>query len=276
ATSRRWHLCRRAHRQIVFQADRLHRRPACTRPQAARGIPRAFRWRGHARGSARIESLAGSPRHSSAPPAFRRRQTAGAGSYRRGAGDPQGCQEREAVALRSPRAHRLPADARSAAAARRCARRSAGTPARPADRQSGPVDRAARFPRRWPRRGIHPIPLSRRRLRFRRRTFERTRMSALPAPDQTLMYKEARESAERVAAQLAANETLVSRLAHELREQPPQFIVTSARGSSDHAATFAKYVFETQLGLATSSASPSVSSVYAVPQRLDGALYLAI
>jgi len=101
-------------------------------------------------------------------------------------------------------------------------------------------------------------------------------MNTLPAPAQTLMYREARESAERVAEQLAANEAVVSTLARELRAQPPRFIVTSARGSSDHAATFAKYVFETQLGYATSSASPSVSSVYAVPQRLDGALYMAI
>jgi len=101
-------------------------------------------------------------------------------------------------------------------------------------------------------------------------------MTTLPAPAQTLMYREARESADRVGAQLAANEAAVAALARELRAQPPRFIVTSARGSSDHAATFAKYVFETQLGYATSSASPSVSSVYAVPQRLDGALYLAI
>ena len=101
-------------------------------------------------------------------------------------------------------------------------------------------------------------------------------MTTLPAPAQTLMYREARESAERVGEQLGANEAIVSALARELRAQPPRFIVTSARGSSDHAATFAKYVFETQLGYATSSASPSVSSVYAVPQRLDGALYLAI
>ena len=101
-------------------------------------------------------------------------------------------------------------------------------------------------------------------------------MNTLPAPAQTLMYREARESAERVGEQLAANEAVVSALARELRAQPPRFIVTSARGSSDHAATFAKYVFETQLGYATSSASPSVSSVYAVPQRLDGALYMAI
>ncbi|HEX6832313.1 MAG TPA: SIS domain-containing protein, partial [Rudaea sp.] len=101
-------------------------------------------------------------------------------------------------------------------------------------------------------------------------------MNALPAPDQTLMFREAHESAAAVARQLDANEAAVRALAERLRGSPPRFVVTSARGSSDHAATFAKYVFETQLGYATSSAPPSVSSVYSVPQKLDGALYLAI
>jgi glucosamine--fructose-6-phosphate aminotransferase (isomerizing) len=98
----------------------------------------------------------------------------------------------------------------------------------------------------------------------------------LPMPEQTHMYREAQESSARIAEQLAANQPVVERLAAGLHDAPPRFVVTSARGSSDHAATFAKYVFETQLGYATSSASPSVSSVYAVPQKLDGALYLAI
>jgi glucosamine--fructose-6-phosphate aminotransferase (isomerizing) len=100
--------------------------------------------------------------------------------------------------------------------------------------------------------------------------------TALPAPEQTAMFREAHEAATAVARQLQRNATAVGRLAERLRATPPRFIVTSARGSSDHAATFAKYVFETQLGCATMSSSPSVSSVYAAPLRLEGALYLAI
>jgi glucosamine--fructose-6-phosphate aminotransferase (isomerizing) len=79
-----------------------------------------------------------------------------------------------------------------------------------------------------------------------------------------------------VERQLARNEAAVERIAARLRNSPPRFVATSARGSSDHAATFAKYVFETQLGCATMSASPSISSVYATPLKLEGALYLAI
>ena len=96
------------------------------------------------------------------------------------------------------------------------------------------------------------------------------------APERTFMYAEAHEASAAVARQLQANEPVVRELAAELRKRAPRFIVTCARGSSDHAATFAKYVFETQVGLFTASASPSVSSVYAARQDLDGALFVAI
>ncbi len=96
------------------------------------------------------------------------------------------------------------------------------------------------------------------------------------SPTSTRMFAEAHEASEAVARQLAANDGIVRDLASRLRKNPPRFIVTCARGSSDHAATFAKYVFETQVGLFTASASPSVISVYATKQKLDGALYIAI
>ncbi|SHL87545.1 SIS domain-containing protein [Rhodanobacter sp. OK091] len=92
----------------------------------------------------------------------------------------------------------------------------------------------------------------------------------------TLMYREAHETADVVARQFAANEAVVAALAQELRARPPRFIVTCARGSSDHAAAYAKYVFETQLGIVTASVSPSVTSVYAAEQQWQDALFIAI
>ena len=92
----------------------------------------------------------------------------------------------------------------------------------------------------------------------------------------TLMHAEAGEAAATVERQLAGNGAAVDALAARLRKQPPPFVVTCARGSSDHAATFAKYAIETELGRVTASASPSVSSVYGVPQNLRDALYLII
>jgi glucosamine--fructose-6-phosphate aminotransferase (isomerizing) len=96
------------------------------------------------------------------------------------------------------------------------------------------------------------------------------------APESTHMFTEAHDAGAAIARQLRANADAVRTLAAELRREPPRFIVTCARGSSDHAATFAKYVFETAVGLFTASASPSVSSVYAARQDLHGALFIAI
>jgi len=90
------------------------------------------------------------------------------------------------------------------------------------------------------------------------------------------MYTEAAEAATAVARQFAANAATIDALVERLRAQPPRFIVTCARGSSDHAATYGKYLFETALGLVTASASPSVGSVYAVQPHMQGALFVAI
>ncbi len=90
------------------------------------------------------------------------------------------------------------------------------------------------------------------------------------------MLREAAESAAVVRAQLAANAGSMSRLGAVLREMSPRAVVTCARGSSDHAATFARYLLETRAGVLTSSAAPSVSSVYSARPDLEGALCIAI
>jgi glutamine---fructose-6-phosphate transaminase (isomerizing) len=95
-------------------------------------------------------------------------------------------------------------------------------------------------------------------------------------PASTRMYSESAQAPAVVRAQLAANAQRVARLAERLRQAPPRAVVTCARGSSDHAATFARYLIETRLGVLTSSASPSVSSVYEVTPDLEGAVMIAI
>ncbi len=90
------------------------------------------------------------------------------------------------------------------------------------------------------------------------------------------MYGEAAQAPDAVREQLRVNAARVAQLAARLRQAPPRAVVTCARGSSDHAATFARYLIETRLGLLTSSAAPSVSSVYAARPDLAGAMVLAI
>ena len=90
------------------------------------------------------------------------------------------------------------------------------------------------------------------------------------------MFREAAQAPEVVRALLDANATRVADLAERLHRAPPRAVVTCARGSSDHAATFARYLIETRLGLLTSSAAPSVSSVYETAPDLAGTVMLAI
>lgn len=96
------------------------------------------------------------------------------------------------------------------------------------------------------------------------------------APESTLMFAEAAEAADVIVRQRTANRALVDSLAARLRDAPPRAVSTCARGSSDHAATFAKYLIETVIGVPVSSAAPSVASVYHAAARLDDTLLLAI
>ena len=91
------------------------------------------------------------------------------------------------------------------------------------------------------------------------------------------MFQEAGDAPQAVTRLLSANADAVASLARDLRESPPRTVITCGRGSSDHAATYAKYLIETSVGVPTSSAALSVSSIYAgVPQQLGDALCLAI
>lgn len=90
------------------------------------------------------------------------------------------------------------------------------------------------------------------------------------------MFAEAADAARVVALQRRLNAEIVADIARGLRAAPPTAVLTLGRGSSDHAATFAKYLIEMRLGLPVSSAAPSVSSVYGVQPRLSGMLCMAL
>src|SRR4051812_3913832 len=90
------------------------------------------------------------------------------------------------------------------------------------------------------------------------------------------MFAEAAEAPAVVARQAIRHQAALATLAAALRRYPPRAVVTLARGSSDHAATVARYLVETHLRLMTSSASPSSASIYDAAPDYDGTLMLAI
>lgn len=79
---------------------------------------------------------------------------------------------------------------------------------------------------------------------------------------QTQMAREAREAPARCVEQLRLNADLVRAAGQRLRELGAPFAATLARGSSDQAAAFAKFLLETHAGVPTLSHAPSVGSLY--------------
>jgi glucosamine--fructose-6-phosphate aminotransferase (isomerizing) len=92
----------------------------------------------------------------------------------------------------------------------------------------------------------------------------------------TMMNKEAAEAADVVQSQLDFNGPTVERIGRKLIKLEPRLIVTCARGSSDHAATFGKYLLENHTGLFTASAAPSIHSVYERDMNFGATLCLFI
>lgn len=90
------------------------------------------------------------------------------------------------------------------------------------------------------------------------------------------MAREAREAPLVVARQAQPLAESLAPLVARLRDAPPRVVVTCARGSSSHAATFGKHLIERFLGAPVAAAAPSVASVYGRRLNLDGQLFLAI
>lgn len=61
-----------------------------------------------------------------------------------------------------------------------------------------------------------------------------------------------------------------------LRAEPPELVLTLARGSSDNAVTFFAYLAGMTLGLPVASVPPSLVTVHSAPLRPDGALVVGV
>ena len=90
------------------------------------------------------------------------------------------------------------------------------------------------------------------------------------------MATEFREAPVVVRRQAEALAAPLAELAARLKRRPPDVVVTCARGSSAHAATFGKHLFERHLGIICAPAAPNIASVYRKQMRLRDQLFLSI
>ena len=90
------------------------------------------------------------------------------------------------------------------------------------------------------------------------------------------MAHEIAEAPQAVARQAADLAPPIADLVARLKRRPPQVVVTCARGSSAHAATYAKHLIERSVGAPVAEAAPNIASVYGRRLNLKDQLFLAI
>ena len=94
-------------------------------------------------------------------------------------------------------------------------------------------------------------------------------------PLTSLMLEETRSAPQRVAAMLAADAPAYDALAQALRRHDPAFIVTVARGSSDHAALYFANLAGIVTGRITASLPPSLVTRYGAALRFERSLVVS-
>lgn len=78
----------------------------------------------------------------------------------------------------------------------------------------------------------------------------------------SLMAAEAAEAPDRIAEQSTRAAQAIAAIVADARARDVTLVAVCARGSSGHAATFAKYLFESRLGLPVFDFAPSLASLY--------------
>jgi|SRR5947209_7607471 len=94
--------------------------------------------------------------------------------------------------------------------------------------------------------------------------------------NKTQMAAEFREAPDIVRQQAEELTQPIAQLVATLRARTPEVVVTCARGSSAHAATFGKHLIERHLGIPVSAIAPNIATVYRQQLRLKGQLFLAV
>jgi len=96
------------------------------------------------------------------------------------------------------------------------------------------------------------------------------------ADNESRMLAEIREQPSALERTLRGSLEVARELRAVVSRKPPCLIVLAARGTSDNAAQFGRYLIEITTGIPVSLAAPSVSTLYGAKLRLDHALVVGI
>ncbi len=91
-----------------------------------------------------------------------------------------------------------------------------------------------------------------------------------------MMWNEIMEQPAVMARCFEKNKNTVAEIVKQAKNQNIKLIYIAARGTSDHAAVYARYVFEITMGIPVALAAPSVFTVYGRQPDLSNALVIGI
>src|SRR4026207_1328027 len=92
----------------------------------------------------------------------------------------------------------------------------------------------------------------------------------------SLMLAEIAEQPSALARTIAEERGKIARLGKLLKARDIDLIVLVARGSSDNAALFGRYLLEITTGIPVSLSAPSVHTIYGAKLKLDHALVVGV
>ncbi len=92
----------------------------------------------------------------------------------------------------------------------------------------------------------------------------------------TQMWDEIKEEPKVIETCFSRNRSLAVEIVEDIRQRNIDRIMIAARGTSDHAAVYAKYIMEIMLGIPVALAAPSIFTVYHRNLQLCNTLVIGI
>jgi glucosamine--fructose-6-phosphate aminotransferase (isomerizing) len=90
------------------------------------------------------------------------------------------------------------------------------------------------------------------------------------------MLEEIRQQPEALERTLRTQLKRIERFKRLIAKRRPRLVVLAARGTSDNAALFGRYLLEITTGIPVTLAAPSIFTLYNAPFRFEGVLVIAI
>src|SRR5659263_497260 len=91
-----------------------------------------------------------------------------------------------------------------------------------------------------------------------------------------MMWDEITEQPVRLIKCLESNREIIKKIVSEIKAKNVSSVMIAARGTSDHAGMYAKYLMEYELGLPVALADPSNTTIYQRKMNLKDSLVIGI